>query len=205
MIFLASTVQTISTQPGGAALSVWFIVFILVTSILTRFYRSTELRFKGFEYADKESQLAYEALKTADFPILVPHRPGRLTIVEKEMEIRARHRLPSEVPLVFVTAELGDSSNFFHRPRMAIMRENGRVIIHVRHCASLSHVLTAIAIDMSRVGVAPELHFGWSEENPITANLHLCYLVTAMCPGSSTPCCDNRTSRKRNGPAVVVG
>lgn len=172
LVFLLSTADTIWTQPGGAALSLWFILFVLVSSILTRFYRSTELRFKGFEFADEATRQDYEKLKTADFPILVPHRPGQQTIEEKEVEIRARHRLGNEVPLVFIIAELGDASDFFLRPRLSISRENGRVIIHVRHCASLAHVLTAIAIDMSRFGVAPEIHFGWSAENPITANLN---------------------------------
>src|SRR5207244_334653 len=145
---------------------------VLVSSILTRFYRSTELRFQGFDFADNEAQHAYEKLKTADFPILVPHRPGFVSIADKEREIRARHRLGADTPLVFIAAELGDSSEFFLRPRLLVQREDGRVVIHVRHCASLAHVITAIAIDMSRVGVAPEVHFGWSAENPITANLN---------------------------------
>jgi hypothetical protein len=144
----------------------------MVNSILTRFYRSTELRFKGFEFVDDAARHAYEQLKTADFPILVPHRPGKLTIADKEVEIRKRHRLTYEIPLVFVIADLGDPSDFFLQPLLAVKREDGRVIIHVTRSASIAHVLTAIAIDMSRVGVAPEVHFGWSDENPITANLH---------------------------------
>ncbi len=171
-VFLFSTAETIVTRPGGAALSLWFILFVLVSSIATRFYRSTELHFKGFDFIDEASREAYEKLKVADFPILVPHREGKLTIGEKEMEIRLRHRLGPETPLVFVTAELGDSSDFFHRPRIEVTREDGRVIVAIRHCVSIAHVMAAVAIDMSRVGVAPELHFGWSEENPITANLH---------------------------------
>src|SRR5204862_368659 len=145
---------------------------ILVTSILTRFYRSTELRFKGFDFADEHSRLEYERLKTADFPILVPFRSGKHTIVEKEKDIRERHRVPANQPLVFVVVDIGDASDFFLRPRLLVKKENGRVVIHVASAASVGHVIAAVALDMSRVGVAPEVHFGWSDENPITANLH---------------------------------
>lgn len=171
-VFVLSTVEVVWARPGGIAISLWFIGFVLVSSILTRFYRSTELRFGGFEFADAASRASYETLKTADFPILVPHRAGKLTVAEKEAEVRQRHRLAPEVPLVFVVAELGDASEFYLRPRLKLVHENGRVVIQVSSCASVAHVLAAIAIDMSRVGVAPELHFGWSDENPITANLH---------------------------------
>ena len=171
-LFLISTLEALWTQPGGAAISLWFIAFILVTSILTRFYRSTEMRFQGFDFVDEHSREEYEKLKAANFPILVPHRPGRQSIEQKEVEVRSRHRLSDETPLVFVPVELGDPSAFFLRPLLEVKRHNGRVIIRVTRCASIAHVLTAIAIDMSRIGSAPEIHFGWSNENPITANLH---------------------------------
>ncbi len=135
----------------------------------------------------------------------MPHRPGHWSLAEKEVEIRARHRLGNDIPIVFVIAELGDSSDFFHRPRLEIKREDGRVIIHVCHCVSVAHVIAAVAIDMSRVGVAPELHFGWSEENPITANLHFLlfghgnvpWLVYTLLRQSDLP--------EKQMPHVVVG
>jgi hypothetical protein len=204
-VFTLSTVEVVWAQPGGAAISLWFIGFVLATSVLTRFYRSTEMRFQGFEFLDAASREEYEKLKVADFPILVPHRTGRLTMAEKEAEVRQRHRLGPEVPLVFVVVELGDASEFFLRPRLRLTRANGRVVIHVASCASIAHVIAAIAIDMSRVGVAPEVHFGWSDENPITANLHFVlfghgnvpWMVYALLRRSDLP-----ESQK---PRVVVG
>lgn len=204
-VFLLSTLDIIWLTPGGAAIPLWFIAFVLVSSILTRFYRSTEFRFKGFEFADEATRDAYEKLKTADFPILVPHRPGKLSISDKEVEIRARHRLGPDVPLVFVVAELGDSSEFFHRPRMRVVRENGRVIIQVDHSASVAHVITAIAIDMSRVGVAPEVHFGWSDENPLTANLHFVLFGHGNVPWMVYTLLQKSDLPETQKPRVVVG
>ena len=33
-------------------------------------------------------------------------------------------------------------------------------------------MVAAVALEMSKVSIPPEIHFGWSEERPLTANLH---------------------------------
>src|SRR5207244_2920605 len=72
----------------------------------------------------------------------------------------------------FVMAELGDPSDFAHRPLLRIARENGRVVVHITRCASLAHAITAAALEVSANGGVPEVLFGWSAENPVTANIH---------------------------------
>ena len=76
------------------------------------------------------------------------------------------------MPIMFVQAELADPSDFHHKPKVRIARENGRVVIHITRCASLPHALAAAALEIASDGAVPEVHFGWSAENPVTANLH---------------------------------
>ncbi len=45
-------------------------------------------------------------------------------------------------------------------------------MIHITRCCSIPHALAAVAIELAKEGVVPEVHFGWSVENPLTANLH---------------------------------
>ncbi len=70
-------------------------------------------------------------LKHLEFPVLVPHRPGRRGLDAKEASIRALHRLGDDVPIVFVEAALGDPSEFQHSPLMEVHEEDGRFIISV--------------------------------------------------------------------------
>jgi hypothetical protein len=205
LVFLGSALMTMWDQPGGAVIAMWFVILVHFTSIITRMYRSTELRFNGFEFVDEASRLDFEKLKTLDFPLLVPHRPGRQTLCEKEIEIRQRHRLPDDKPLVFLIAELGDPSDFYLLPRVQVCREDGRVVIHVSRCASIAHVVAAIAIEMSHVGVAPEIHFGWSDENPITANLHFVLFGHGNVPWLVYSILKNSTLPLSQRPRVVVG
>jgi hypothetical protein len=161
-------------QPGGLKMALWFIGLTLLISIVTRFFRTTELRFRGFEFADAESRRLWQDVVAQDFPVIVPVRSMDMggDVAGKEAEIRRFHRLPPEMPILFLQAELADPSDFYHEPLMRVARENGRVIAHVSRCASIAHVIAAAALDAAKCGVVPELHFGWSAENPLTANLH---------------------------------
>src|SRR5262249_34262675 len=37
--------------------------------------------------------------------------------------------------------------------------------------ASVAHVIAALGLELSKVGRPPEIHFGWSHESPVVANL----------------------------------
>ena len=34
------------------------------------------------------------------------------------------------------------------------------------------HAIATVALELSKTGKPPELHFGWSDESPLTANLN---------------------------------
>jgi hypothetical protein len=171
LVFIYTTIATVIEKPEGIAIASIFITTIVLLSLLSRTMRSTELRLIRFEFIDDHSRFLWDTLKHLEFPVLVPHRAGRRSIVEKEEEIRAIHRLTADIPIVYVEATLGDPSEFYHTPRMEIVEQEGRFIIRVQHCVSIAHVLAAIALELSKAGKPPELHFGWSEESPLAANL----------------------------------
>ena len=100
----------------------------------------------------------------------MPHRPGRTSLAIKEQTIREQHRLPPEVPVVFVEAELGDPSEFRQTPLMEVIESEGKFIVRIKHCASIAHAVTSAALELSAVGKPPEIHFGWSDESPLAAS-----------------------------------
>ncbi len=171
-VFVASAAWVASERPVGAAVAGAFVALVMVMSVAVRAWRSTEFRFESFEFADKATEYEWEKLTAADLPILVPIRPGLTDLREKEIEVRLRHRIPGAVPVMFVIAELADPSDFKQRPLVRIVREDGRVVVHITRCCSLAHAIAAAAIELAKTGGVPEVHFGWSAENPVTANLH---------------------------------
>lgn len=170
-VFFYTTIAIVIEKPEGMAIASIFVLTVVVLSLLSRTLRATELRFIRFNFADDHTKFLWDTLKHLEFPVLVPHRAGRRSILEKEEEIRAIHRLGPEIPIVYVEATLGDTSEFYHTPLLEIVEQEGRFIIRVSNCASIAHVVATIALELSKSGRPPEIHFGWSEESPLSANL----------------------------------
>jgi hypothetical protein len=169
-VFIYTTAANMLERPDGIKIASCFIGAIVVSSFASRVSRSTELRFHGFEFKDAESKFLWDSLKHLEFPVLVPHRPGRRELDDKEESIRERHRIPPEVPIVFIEAQVGDPSDFLQVPLMEIHQTEGRFVIGITRCASIAHVIAATALELSKVGTPPEIHFGWSDESPLAAS-----------------------------------
>jgi hypothetical protein len=203
--FGTAAVLAMLRSPTSLLISFAFISATVVTSIVSRGWRSTELRFEGFAFADAQSKLMWDALKYLEFPVLVPHRPGRISLPEREERIRQRHRIGKEIPVVFVEAILGDASDFYQRPEVRVAQEDGRFVIHITRCVSVPHVLAAAALELSEGTAPPEIHFGWSEESPVTANLSFLVFGTGNIPWMVREILRRAEPRPERRPAVVVG
>lgn len=154
----------------GLFISLFFIAAILLTSLWSRVARSRELRFAGFRVADPEAQFLWDSIRHLELTILVPHRPGRRTLAEKESQIRREHRIPRDLMIVFVEVELDDASDFENDPVLRVTQEEGRYVMKITQAASISHTLAALALEMAKVGRPPEVHFGWSDESPLSVS-----------------------------------
>ncbi len=117
------------------------------------------------------SKLMWDTIKHLELSVLVPHRPGRRSLPEKEAAIRREHRIPRDVMIIFVEVELTDASEFIQEPWLEIREEDGRYVMKISHAASIAHTLAAAALDMAKVGKPPEIHFGWTDATPWSGTL----------------------------------
>lgn len=172
LVFVYTTVvNEIEKNFRGLLIASAFILTILITSFWSRIARSRELRFAGFKMADPESRLLWDTIRDFELTILVPHRPGRRTLAEKEQSIRREHRIPRDLMIIFVEVDLSDASDFVPEPVIEVRQEQGRYILKVTEAASISHTLAALALEMAKVGRPPEIHFGWTDETPWSGTL----------------------------------
>jgi hypothetical protein len=189
----------------GLAIALGFVLVTVTTALVSRWLRSTELRFEGFTFADEGSKERWEQIRGLEFQVLVPHRPGTISLPEKEHEIRARHRIEASVPVIFVEAEKGDASDFMQAPLLGIRQEEGREIIRVSQCASVAHVLAAMGLAFREVGKPPEIHFGWSDESPFAANLNFLLLGEGNIPWMVQALVRKAEPDAARRPRVVIG
>ncbi|MBA4190692.1 MAG: amino acid transporter [Planctomycetaceae bacterium] len=171
IVFIYTTIANVYEKPDGIKIAAFFIVTILATSFWSRWARSRELRFAGFKIPDAGSQLMWDTIRDLDLTILVPHRPGRRSLASKEAQIRREHRIPRDLMIVFVEVEVVDASDFVNEPVLRIEQEEGRYVMKITGAASISHTLAAVALEMAKVGRPPEIHFGWTDESPVSGTL----------------------------------
>ena len=80
---------------------------------------------------------------------------------------------------------VGGSEPTSIRPSGALVKidwEESLEVIRLSKCVSVSHVLAALCLEISRVGPPPEMVFGWSIEPPLAANLNFLLLGEGNIP-----------------------
>lgn len=181
--FLTMTGLTVLINHSGLTIALSFVAAILTSSFISRWIRSTELRFEGFEFADDATRRRWDELSRSGPKVLAPHRPGLVTLSEKSRTLQRDYRLDPATPVLFIQVELGDPSNFYQQPLMEIEHQDGLEVIRVSRCCSVSHTLAAICLEMCKGGGAPpEILFGWSNEPPLAANLNFLLLGEGNIP-----------------------
>ncbi len=180
--FLAMTALTMFINRSGLVIALAFVLTILITSFFSRWLRSTEMRFEGFEFDDEPSRQRWQEICRLPAKILVPHRPGVISLAEKSAAVRREFHLDPLAPVIFVQAQLGDPSDFYQAPLMHIELDQSLEVIRLSKCVSVSHVLAAVCLEISRVGPPPEMVFGWSVEPPLAANLNFLLLGEGNIP-----------------------
>jgi hypothetical protein len=204
-VFVYTTAAVIIEKPDGIKIASVFILAIVASSIVSRVLRSTELRLAHFVFADSESRMLWESLKYLEIPVLVPHRPGRRELIEKEADIRRVHRLEPTTPIVYVEAKPGDASEFLHTPRMEVDSQEERFILRVTNCHSVAHVIAAVGLELAKGGHPPEIHFGWSDEMPLAANVKFVLFGEGNVPWMVRELIRKAQPNPRLQPRIVIG
>jgi hypothetical protein len=205
VVFFYTTVAVIIEKPDGIKIAGAFVASILIFSFISRLQRSKELRFEKFDFVDEHSRFLWDALRHLEFPVLVPHRPGHHTIEQKDERMRRVHRLDEEVPIVFVEAVLGDTSEFEQNPLLEVMQEEGRFIVRLKRCVSIAHAVATVALELSKSGKPPEIHFGWSDENPLAANLNFLLFGEGNVPWLVRELIVKAEPDAKRRPRVIIG
>jgi hypothetical protein len=206
LVFLGMAVGLVWHHPASVVISGLFIITVIVSSLLSRWWRSKEFRFDCFEFDNEESRLRWDTLRFLHYSILVPHRPGgRHARKEKELKIRQRHRISDEVPIVFLETIADNPSEFVQKPLVSVKEDDGVYVIRVTRCASVAHVIAAIGIEFSKVGEPPEIHFGWSDESALWAMLHFLLFGEGNIPWLVHDLLKRHESDAAKRPRVIVG
>ncbi|WP_149261556.1 amino acid transporter [Actinomadura sp. K4S16] len=174
LLFTYATLANIIERPDGLVIAVVFCVAIVVTSLISRATRSTELRItdvefdaKARDFLDRDGELRIIANE--------PDERDRQEYLDKAHEAWELHRLRAEEDLLFLELTVSDASEFESTLHVTGEERHGYRILRTE-TPSIPNAIAAILLHIQyETGKQPHVYFHWAEGNPIGALLR--YLV----------------------------
>ncbi|MEV6860729.1 amino acid transporter [Streptosporangium subroseum] len=174
LIFAYAMVANMIERPDGLVIAFFFILAIVVTSLVSRATRSTELRVTRITLDDQARRYVNEA---AEIHLIAnePHARDCKEYVDKAREAWELHRLRSKEGLLFLEVTVPDASEFESELRVIGEERHGFRILRVES-PTIANAIAAILLHLRDLtGKTPNVYFHWAEGNPIGALLR--YLV----------------------------
>ncbi len=168
-VFVYTTVANVIERPEGLKIASAFIAGIVLSSMVSRAIRSTELRIGSVRFTARAQEFVDE-VGGRDVR-LIAHRPDKQTEAEydkKERQARDDHSLDAGEPLIFLEVRQGDASAFSDEELQVFGHRVGRH--RVLRCVSpaVPNAIAAILLHLRDAsGTIPHAYFGWTEGNPV--------------------------------------
>lgn len=168
VVFLYTTATNIIERPEGIKIASIFIGAIIAVSLISRIYRTTELRAEEFKFDAKARQIIDEAAR-GDIRIIA-HHPGARTEEEyrrKELQKRQNNHIPKDDPIVFLEVTVVDASDFAGAIVVRGEERFGYKILRV-YATTVPNSIAALLLQIrDMTGGMPHAYFSWSEGNPL--------------------------------------
>lgn len=168
LIFAYTTVANILERPDGVKIASWFIGTIVVTSLISRVMRSTELRVQGVEADDTARRFLADA---GPQPLrIIANRPDRGDPAEYEHKLREAtesHHLPRDERVLFLEVRPGDASQFSDHLAVEGVEIAGHRVLRCTSPAIPNAIAALLLYCRDTTGQLPHAYFGWTEGNPI--------------------------------------
>lgn len=177
LIFIYTTLVNIYERPEGLKISCIFILTMILTSLVSRAFRSTELRITGIDL-DQEAQamLAESAHKTIRLIAWNPHNTLGKNRDEAENALRELHGLHTDEHIYFMEVERGNTSDFTERLHIQGVRQGSNRVLTARS-AVVANSIAALLIQLRETtGCIPHAYFHWTDVSPIVNVMRFIFL-----------------------------
>jgi hypothetical protein len=169
LVFVYTTITNIIEQPEGLKIATIFIVAIVISSLVSRVWRSTELRVERIELDDTAREFVRRAAKgTIRIVTNRRDRGDALEYQNKEHEKRMDNHIPAGEPILFFEVTPGDASEFSAVLKITGERIDGYQVLRTESAAVPNAIAAFLLFLRNETGKLPHVYFGWSEGNPLS-------------------------------------
>ncbi len=168
-IFVYTTAVTIIDDPDGLQIASIFIAAIVITSLVSRVQRSTELRVGRITVDDAAEQFIDDAARGGAIRVIANQPDDRTSreYLVKEREEREASHIPSGDRVLFLEVTVTDASDFAPTLQVSGEQIGGYRVLRVESSSVPNAIAVVLLYIRDRTGKRPHVYFGWVEGNPL--------------------------------------
>jgi hypothetical protein len=163
-------VDNVIEKPDGIAISVMFILGIVIVSIVSRLSRTTELRADRIEFDENARRFITDSLVNDSRLSVIANRPGVGDAAEYEEKEEAQRRLnpvPGRADVLFLEIHVVDPSEFREVLQVRGVEVDGHRVLRADSPAAPNAIAAILVAMRDATAVRPHAYFEWSEGNPL--------------------------------------
>jgi hypothetical protein len=174
LVFVYTTLVNVIERPDGLKIGAFFIAAIVLSSLISRVWRTTELRVEKITLDDEAQRFINEMDAQGELRIIAnqPRRCDDAEYSRREADQREDNNIPSNEPIVFLEIYVRDASDFsadlnihgFNVGRHRVLRGESAAVAN-----AIAGFLLYLREDKGKI---PHAYFNWTEGNPLLYLLH---------------------------------
>ncbi len=168
LVFIYTTAVNVKERPDGIKIAGFFIAAIVVTSLISRVWRSTELRTPRIEIDPVAERFIKEASQGEIRVIANQLDTGDVEeYYQKEREVREDTHLPPDASVLFLEVTVCDASEFEDVLEVQGVEVGPYRILRAQSSAVPNAIAALLLHLRDQTGKIPHAYFGWTEGNPV--------------------------------------
>jgi amino acid transporter len=170
LVLLYALIANVIEKPDGITISAFFILGIVVISLISRVTRTTELRADHIEFDEAARRFVTDSLAYDGRLHLVANRRetgDKAEYDQKEAAQRGMNPVPGAADILFLEIDVVDPSEFSGALYVRGVEADGHRVLRAEAPAAPNAIATILLALRDATGVRPHAHFEWSEGNPL--------------------------------------
>src|ERR1700722_18739477 len=176
LIFIYTTLVNIYERPEGLKISCIFIFTMTFTSLVSRTFRSTELRITGVELDPQAQAFATNSARKTIHLIAWKRGNSGQDREQAKAELRQNYGLSPDSLIYFVEVERGDTSDFTEFLQVYGLQDGSNQIFHARSAAVANSIAALLIYLKQGTECIPHVYFHWTDVNPVINGMRYVFL-----------------------------
>ena len=169
VVFAYTTVANIIERPDGVKIAAFFISAIVIVSLASRVWRTTELRTGEITLDAAAERFIDQAAQGKPLRIIAnqPRHCDDTEYSKREREQREDNGIPPEDRVLFLEIFVPDASEFSADLHVCGVEVGSHQVLRAESAAVANGIAAFLLYLRDRTGQVPHAYFYWSEGNPV--------------------------------------